>query len=329
MFGIVFTIGGVSHSLINVRYSFICDRLPDASGTCEITQSTLWQTRSQTFPLEDLQGAEVVSERDSEGHTTYKLFILLPEKRVALPLVPFATSRFHQADRINQFVQDSTQPNLAIAEDRLGSTIFSFIFFCGFSLLIIAGCDLIIIILEFDQLSNQFILIRLEHLRIKRIEHPLWNIAHSYIEPGPFNSYRINLMLTSGEALVLTPYGSSSEYDEQLRITQEIHNFLGIEKTVTTDPRSLLPPSSYYWVLMLMGNHKRQQRLEEYQARISHQPEDIKAHYGIASVLDLQGKRQEAKAHLEKFRSQFAAEEKFELANLLDQVIAWKFPSDE
>jgi hypothetical protein len=128
-------------------------------------------------------------------------------------------------------------------------------------------------------------------------------------------------MLTSGETFAVTPY-SSSGYDEKLRVTQEIQSFLGVEPTVTTDPRSLLPQPGELLGLMLGGNQKRQQRLEEYQARISHQPEDIKAHYGIASILALQGKRKEAKAHLEKFRSQFAAEGKFELAQLLDQAIA-------
>lgn len=54
---------------------------------------------------------------------------------------------------------------------------------------------------------------------------------------------------------------------------------------------------------MLEGNQKRQQQLEEYEERISRQPEDIEAHYGIASVLAWQGKQPEAKAPLEKFRS--------------------------
>lgn len=330
--GVMFTMTGVICSSLIGRYSVICDRLPDASGTCEITQSTLWETRRQTFPLKDLQGAEIVSESNSDGDTTYRLFLLLPEKRVALPLGPFAKSRSSQADLINQFVQDSTQSNLAIADDWFWFIISGFILFCGISL-ILGGKDLIIMIrgkdlitiLKFDNLSNQLILIRRGLLGSKRIEHPLWNIAHSYIEmkPGLPYTYRINLMLTSGETLALTPYSSSSGYDENLRITQEIHSFLGIEKAVPIDPRSLPYPGDFDFLgLMLMGNHKRQQRLEEYQARISHQPEDIKAHYKIAHVLALQGKEQEAKAHLEKFRSQFAEEGKFELAQLLDQQIA-------
>lgn len=323
--GVMFTMTGVICSSLIGRYSVICDRLPDASGTCEITQSTLWETRRQTFPLKDLQGAEIVSESNSDGDTTYRLFLLLPEKRVALPLGPFAKSRSSQADLINQFVQDSTQSNLAIADDWFWSIIPNFIFILFWVtyliiMIIKSGGEDLIIIIKFDNLSNQLILIRQGLLGTKRIEHPLWNIAHSYIEPCSLSTYSINLMLTSGETFALTPH-SSSGYDQKLRITQEIHSFLGVEKTVI-DRRSLLPHSGDVLELMLMGDQKRQQRLEEYQARISHQPEDIKAHYEIARVLAVQGKEAEAKAHLEKFRSQFAAERKFELVQLLDKEIA-------
>ncbi|MCT7955196.1 hypothetical protein [Laspinema palackyanum] len=48
---------------------------------------------------------------------------------------------------------------------------------------------------------------------------------------------------------------------------------------------------------MLGGNQKPQQQLDEYEERISHQPEDIEDPYSITSILALQGKQQEAKAH--------------------------------
>lgn len=326
MFGGIFAIAGVIPSLFAESSRLTCDRLPDSSGTCEILHSTLWQTRRQTFPLEDLQGTEVVSNPSSEGNTTYQVVLLLPEK--SIPLSDFSSSndRTHhqeQADRINQFVQDSTQSNLAIAEDLFslfGLMVIPSILFSGIGLLIICFFGQIIII-EFDKLSNQFILTRRGLLGTKRIEHPVRNIARSYVERGSRNTYLIKLMLTSGETFAVTPY-SSSGYDEKFRVTQEIQSFLGVEPTVTTDPRSLLPQPGDLLGLMLGGNQKRQQRLEEYQARISHQPEDIKAHYGIATVLALQGKQREAKEHLEKFRSQFAAEGKYDLAELLDQAIA-------
>jgi hypothetical protein len=323
MFGGIFAIAGLLPSLFTGKTSLTCDRLPDSSGTCEILQSTLWQTRRQTFPLEDLQGTEVVSNPSSEGNTTYQVVLLLPEK--SIPLSDFSSSddRTHhqeQADRINQFVQDPTQSNLAIAEDLFGLMVIPSILFSGSGLLVIA-CFGQIIILEFDKLSNQFILIRRGLLGSKRIEHPLRNIARSYVERGSRNTYLIKLMLTSGETFAVTPY-SSSGYDEKFRVTQEIQSFLGVEPTVTTDPRSLLPQPGDLLGLMLGGNQKRQQRVEEYQARISRQPEDIEAHLGIASVLALQGKQREAKEHLEKFRSQFAAEGKYDLAQLLDQAIA-------
>ncbi len=327
MFGGIFAIAGLLPSLFTGKTSLTCDRLPNGSGTCEILHSTLWQTRRQTFPLEDLQGTEVVSNPSSEGNTTYQVVLLLPEK--SIPLSDFSSSddRTHhqeQADRINQFVQDSTQSNLAIAEDLFslfGLMVIPSILFSGIGLLIICFFGQIIII-EFDKLSNQFILTRRGLLGTKRIEHPLRNIARSYVQRvrSSCYSYFIKLMLTSGETFPVT--FSSSGYDETFRVTQEIQNFLGVEPTVTTDPRSLLPQPGELLGLMLGGNQKRQQRLEEYQARISHQPEDIKAHYGIAYVLYLQVKRKEAKAHLEKFRSQFAAEGKYDLAELLDHAIS-------
>ena len=314
-----FTIAGVLPSLFAESARLTCDRLRDASGTCEIIQSTLWQTRRHTFPIEDLQGAEVVSSPNSE-EDTYSVFLLLREKFIPLSNV-YSSDRPHhqqQADRINQFVKDPTQFNLAITKEMFGlKMIITLIFLVGSGLLVVA-CFGQIIIIEFDKLSNHFILIHRGLLGTKRIEHQLRNIACSYVQSC--NGYRIKLMLTSGETFAVTPYISSG-YDDKLRITQEIQSFLGVEPTGTEDPGFRLPPPVNILGVMLGGNQKPQQRLEEYQARISHQPEDIEAHYGIASILALQGKKQEAKPHLEKFRSKFAAEKNFELAQLLDQAL--------
>lgn len=326
MFGGIFAIAGLLPSLLMGKTSLTCDRLPDSSGTCEILQSTLWQTRRQTFPLEDLQGTEVVSNPSSEGNTTYQVVLLLPEK--SIPLSDFSSSddRTHhqeQADLINQFVQDPTQSNLAIAEDLF--SLFELraipsILFSGIGLLIICLFGQIIII-EFDKLSNQFILTHRGLLGSKRIEHPLKNIARCYVEPGRRNTYGIQFLLTSGETFGLTS-GSLSGYQEKFGTTQEIQSFLGVEPSKTIEPRSFVSKARQIWGLMLGGKEKQQQQLEAYQARLSREPEDLEAHDGIVTILTLQGKRQEAKAHLEKFRAQFVAEEKFHLVQFLDQTIA-------
>ncbi|MCT7967187.1 hypothetical protein NG799_12655 [Laspinema sp. D1] len=242
--GIVMMVG-VEESHKIGRYRVICDRLPD-SGHCEVSQSSFWQTHRQTFLLKDLQGAEVVLRNSRNRNTAYKVVLRLPGRLI--PLHDFLSSnrRAHQkqADRINQFVQDSTQSNLTISRNMFGLMITSFLFFCGMGLLIMA-CFGQIIILKLDKRSNQFILTWRGLLGTKRIEHPLGNIARSYVEPGisrrsGHKTYIIKVMLTSGETFALTSYYSSG-YEGKLRITQEIHSFLGIEPTETTDPKSLVP----------------------------------------------------------------------------------------
>ncbi len=242
--GIIINIG-VGESQRIGRYRVICDRLPD-SGHCEITQSSFWQTRRETFPLKDLQGAEVVLRNSSKRKTTYQVVLLLPGK--LMPLHDFLSSdrpsHQKQADLINQFVQDSTQSNLAISRNMFGLMITSFLGFCGMGLFMIAYFGPIII-LKLDKPSNQFILTWRGLLGTKRIEHPLRNIVRSYVEPSlrrnfKRETYVIKVMLTSGETLALMPYHSSG-YNDKLRITQEIHSFLGIEPTETTNPRYLGP----------------------------------------------------------------------------------------
>lgn len=242
--GIVISIGVAESQKIG-KYRMICDRLPD-SGHCEITQSSFWQTHRQTFPLKDLQGAKVVSRNSRGRNTPYQLVLLLPGKLI--PLHDFwrgdRPSHQKQADLINQFVQDSTQSNLAISRNMFGLMIRSFLSLCGLGLLIITGFGEIII-LKLDKLSDQFILTWRGLLGTKRIEHPLRNIARCYVETSVSRktgrkSYVIKVMLTSEETFALMPYNSSG-YDKKLQITQEIHSFLGIEPTETTDPKSLVP----------------------------------------------------------------------------------------
>lgn len=327
IFGGLFTIAGLLPSLFADSYRLTCDRLPEGSGTCEIRQSTLLQTRVQTFPLENLQGAEVVSFPSSEGNSdSHQLFLLLPEEPIPLSNVSSSDRQYHQdkADRINQFVQDSTQSNLELAEDLVGLKIIAFLFFSGSGLIVLAiGGQ--IMILEFDKLSNQFIFTRRGLLGSKRIEHPLKNIARCYVEQGSRNTSRIKFLLTSGETFDLTS-DNSSGYQEKFRATQEIQSFLGLEPPKTIDktiqPRSFVPTGRNILGLMFAGKEKQQQQLEAYHERLSREPEDLEAHNGIVAILTLQGKRQEAKAHLEKWRAQFVAEEKFHLVQLLDQAIA-------
>ncbi len=242
MIGGIIMNAGLGESQKIGRYRVICDRLPE-SGHCEVSQSSFWQTHRQTFPLKDLQGAEVVSRNSRKRNTPYKVVLRLPGRLIPLHdfLSSNRSSHQKQADRINQFVQDSTQSNLAISRNMFGLMMTSFLCFCGMALLIIAGLGQIVI-LKLDKPSNQFILTWRGLLGTKRIEHPLRNIARSYVEPSISRrsgrkTYVIKVMLTSGESFAVTPYHSSG-YDEKLRITQEIHSFLGIEPTETTDPKS-------------------------------------------------------------------------------------------
>jgi hypothetical protein len=153
--GIFLTIGLLVGLVFAKQYAFECERLSPQTdeGNCELTAAGFRGTETTSFPISELQGARVASNYDSEDRsTTYRVEILT--ERGELPITPVWSSgqqsKQEMADEIEQFAQNQSISNLAIAQDdRWFGYLFLFIF-GGVGLAMIVVPVLLAIFLRFN-----------------------------------------------------------------------------------------------------------------------------------------------------------------------------------
>jgi hypothetical protein len=231
LFGSIFVAVGFVPSLFIGKQELRCDRTP-SPGQCELRQDTVWRTSTQTFNLSDVQRADLQSSRDSDGNYTYRAVLVLPQE--VIPLTSYYSSGLsnHQASvrQINTFLSSSEQDSLVLRnDDRWFGWLFIFAF-SGPGLLIIS-CSTQVGALEFDKQIGQLSLTRHRLFGKKLIQHPLHTIEDVTVEEhfGSKGSrtYRVAIVLKSGERIPLTPYYSSGLFGKQ-KVAAQIRNFLGI-----------------------------------------------------------------------------------------------------
>jgi hypothetical protein len=325
--GGIFGLVGLIPSFFLGSQRLVCDRLP-APGHCDLTQATLWQRRTQTWPLADLKAAEIETSSDDEGDPLYR--IVLQRKEGSIPFRDYYSSDalWHKtrAARINQFLQDPTEPQLVLEHHDFW---FPFLFgagFLGVGLLII-GVFGEIITADFDKSTHQFTLTRRGLQGTQRVTHPLSSIVRLRIESDRSSkgskTYCLHLVLSSGESLALTPYFSSGLPDKT-RLGEQIATFLnlGSQGVSLEDPAPTLPNLKELFTLVTGNPQQREQAIATYRNRIQQNPEDIEAHAQLAMALIVQGRETEARRHLAETRRQFLAEGKSPLADQITALIA-------
>ncbi|WP_008310569.1 tetratricopeptide repeat protein [Leptolyngbya sp. PCC 6406] len=325
LLGSIFGVAGLLPSLFLGSQSLLCDRNPPP-GQCELTQTTLLRKQSQTWPLAELQGAEVNVSSGSDGSPTYQ--VILRTREDSIPLSSYSSSgeerHRQQAADINQFLQDSAQPQLLIQHNDAWFGLLFVGIFTGVALVIILVFGQIVTV-DLDKLANQFTLTQRGVLGVKRIEHPLRAIVSTRIESSRNSkgstTYRLSLVLNSGEVIPLTPYYSSG-YDEKQRTGERISTFLGLAPPSTNSEHPLVPNFKDLFTLVTGGTAKREHAIATYRDRLQANPEDMDAHTQLALVLIMQGEKTEARNHLTAARRQFLAEGKTDLSNQITALIA-------
>lgn len=109
-------------------YSFVCNRIGNASDTCKISHFAIFETRVQQFPLSQLKEAKVEQSVKSKITVCY----LVTEKEVLTfgsLSSNYVREKQEAASKINTFLQNPNQLSLSLKEPPGYSIIFSGILF--------------------------------------------------------------------------------------------------------------------------------------------------------------------------------------------------------
>lgn len=108
---------GVGGILITVNYSttLTCQRVELKNGNCQLKQSSLWDSTTREFSLENLQAAQVEEYDDTSR-------VVLLTKAGTIPLSNFYSNwvdKYGIANDINSFVKDADRRSLEVNQNDL------------------------------------------------------------------------------------------------------------------------------------------------------------------------------------------------------------------
>jgi hypothetical protein len=284
-----------------------CDRT-SPPAQCQLSSfNLLGHRRDQAFDIASLQGAEVQTSYNSDGDTTYRVVILTGQGPI-----PFTESYSsglanyrQQASEINQFVQMPTTPSLHLHQSNAW---FGLIFLIGFG-----GVGLAIVLFggkvmtcDFDKSMGQLTLTQRGLLGAKTIQHPLHHLSGLRLEQSRGSkggyTYRLALLLKSGETLPLTSYYDSGRRGKE-KMAEQVCNFLGLPNLQTEheDPINLAQLGNVM-SMVVGGKGKRQETITDCQNQIRQDPYNDEAYYTLAMALVMQGEKDNARRILEAGR---------------------------
>jgi hypothetical protein len=112
-------LGSLVIYFIGDKATLQCQRPTASQVNCTLTNASLRRTKTQNLPGNQLQGAEVLRYRDSDGDRSYQVMLRTVEGNV--PLTPIKSSgargKRRQAEQINTFLADPQQRELTIIQD--------------------------------------------------------------------------------------------------------------------------------------------------------------------------------------------------------------------
>lgn len=222
-------------------YPQISAHQPRFYTNCELVAIN-WLGREQNKTLiPELRAALLEAKLDGDNSSSLfdRYRVLVVSEQGNIPLTESYISSFEPeyqyfltvVSQINSFIEKSLEDSLTIElEERLlGYTGFAIGSFFGLlALLIVAIAPYIIC--SFDQEFNLVTIERRNLFGKKRIEYKTSDIIAVKVEGQSDEesaSYRLNIILTSGEKLPLT-YVFTSGWKEKQQIAARLQNFLGI-----------------------------------------------------------------------------------------------------
>jgi hypothetical protein len=318
--GIATAIGVLVGAALFGSTTLRCDR---TTTQCELIHSNMFGDRQRTFSSDGLHLAEVDQLRDSDGDVTYRVVMQTHEGEI--PLTHAYRSglggRRQQAESINTFIQTPTQASLEIQEN---SYLMGTIVFVCFGLL---GSVMVLLVQSgtfiFDKTLGQLSITRGNILgRNRQEQYPLKQLVGAQLQPND-DTYRVVLMLESGQLVPLTNYYSSGVASKQ-KIIYEICTFLGVDDTASSSANIQFIPKDYKELLRLalLGTmQEKRDAMQTAEVALEQDPDDLEAYlkYSVAAIA--QGKQAQAKAMMVKARSRFMGQKDLAKVNQINQAM--------
>ena len=217
-----------------------CKRVEPTQVNCKLTRSTYmgWK-EEQSILLNQVTGARVNEETDSEGNKSYKVVLLSRQSEVVL-----LNNNPDNASRINIFVRDTNTTSLKVKQDNRWntiSTIFGFLFLTalGFGAMFWSFYETITsYTYTFDRTLKKFILQRKNWLINQVEEYPLQGMEvkiQERVTSDENKLYRVSLLLNKSKRLILIPFFSvgkspSSNGKLEKKVVKNISLFLDSAK---------------------------------------------------------------------------------------------------
>ncbi|MBD2022261.1 hypothetical protein H6F43_18940 [Leptolyngbya sp. FACHB-36] len=219
-FGFVFAAAGALAIVLFAKLDVLsCSRAPLTDSLCHLKRSSVLGSTTQTIPLSTLQGAEIETTSSSDGGSTYRVVLLTPQGTV--PFTDYFSSGYSskeaKATQIQTFAK-SFEPSLLIEEDgRWLAFPFGALFIgVGSAIALFLGRTHAF---SFDRHQNTLTVQRgrcQDHYSLNDIAAV--EVEESSDSDG--STYRVRLVLASGEHIPLSRYLSSGrESKEKLAAT--------------------------------------------------------------------------------------------------------------
>jgi hypothetical protein len=138
--------GVLCGALIFERGTLSCD---GATGKCTLTRRTIYGSYSQSFRLDDLQGAKLAEDAGGDESSSFKIMVLT--RQGPIPLMGYSTGMFvtsmrRKVETIRSFATQRTTQNLEIRHANYVIAIIA-----GFFALLMGGALVAVIAIVWQQ----------------------------------------------------------------------------------------------------------------------------------------------------------------------------------
>lgn len=313
--------------------TFTCDRTLQPPQ-CELTNQNLLSKEQERFNLEDLKQAEVSSRssrrsRNRRSSSSYRVALQVGDRTLFLtPYSSFNSLHYSgQAHRINQFINDASQPSLRVTDSAVWVAVLIFAMFS------LVGCTLLlseIVICDFDKRLGVWKVTRSNLRGTRQKQYPLADIVTVQLQTSSESSktkksnsvYRVVIQLESGESV---PFQSMYTFNRRghRRIVERVQTFLGLSESAV-DVRqedTLVNLAGNPLELVFKSAENRQTIIADCQTQLQKNPYDAELYAKLAMAWYSQGNREQAYQTLKTGRARLMRHGDTKRAQELDQVL--------
>lgn len=312
--------------------TFTCDRTLQPPQ-CELTNQNLLSKEQERFNLEDLKQAEVVSKssRRSRNRSSSSYRVALQVGDRTLFLTPYSSSNsLHysgQAHRINQFINDASQPTLRVTDSAVWVAILLFAMF-GLTGFLLLSSE--IVICDFDKRSGLWKVTRSNWRGRRQKQYPLADVVTVQLQASSESSkskksnsvYRVVIQLDSGESV---PFQSMYTFNRRghQRVVERVQSFLGLSDSAVDVRRddTLVNLAGNPLEMIFNSAEHRQTVIADCQTQLQKNPYDAELYAKLAMAWYSQGNPEQAYQTLKTGRARLMRQGDTKRAQELDQVL--------